>query len=498
MQECRRARRRRRGGAMSVPFSETKAPEAPERLHRGALSLVDIAASTMANIGPAYSFMFGFGLIVATAGIAAPLTIVAAVIAIALLGNTLSQFSRAQPSTGGFITFVGKSFGGTSAVTTALLCGAGYIIAISSVLAVSGWYLEYVLNYYFAWNVPWIIWSVLLTAGSMYMMYRGVGVSTKLAGFFFGFEMLVLVIVSIASLVQNAGHLSAAPFEWSHLNNGFSGLAPGFPLAVYLFIGWENSAALAEETGNPRRNVPRAVFLSIVLMAVLYLLVAYATVSGFHDNGTALAAAPIPFITGAHSPLAQGAVIAYLAGLTSTVGVLIAAVNSQARLIFNAGREGLLPRWIGRVEPSRQVPRHAIFTFVGIGSAVTLVWALGHLIGGHTDSLSALNFFFESSTMGTILILVVYFLANLALPFYYRKYRPAEFGVIQHAVLPVLGMIAIAVPVYYLSKPGQSAPYSWFPYAALGILVVSVIYAAVLTRRDPALGGRVGSIVADE
>jgi amino acid transporter len=483
---------------MSVPFSETKAPESAERLHRGALGLVDIAASTMANIGPAYSFMFGFGLIVATAGIAAPLTIVAAVIAIALLGNTLSQFSRAQPSTGGFITFVGKSFGGTSAVTTALLCGAGYIIAISSVLAVSGWYLEYVLNYYFAWNVPWIIWSVLLTAGSMYMMYRGVGVSTKLAGFFFGFEMLVLVIVSIASLAKNGSHLSAAPFEWSHLNNGFSGLAPGFPLAVYLFIGWENSAALAEETDNPRRNVPRAVFLSIVLMAVLYLLVAYATVSGFHDNGTALAAAPIPFITVAHSTLAKVAVIAYLAGLTSTVGVLIAAVNSQARLIFNAGREGLLPRWIGRVNPKRRTPMNAFYVFVGIAGGIILVWALFHLIGGASGSMDGLNYFDESGTMGTILILVVYFLANAALPVYYRKYRPQEFNVLKHLILPVLGMIIIAVPVYYLCKPPQPQPYDWFPYAALAILVVSVIYAFVLNRRDPELGGRVGSIVADE
>ena len=62
----------------STPFSETKAPESAERLHRGALSLVDISASTMANIGPAYSFFFGFGLIVITAGIGAPLTIVAA------------------------------------------------------------------------------------------------------------------------------------------------------------------------------------------------------------------------------------------------------------------------------------------------------------------------------------------------------------------------------------------------------------------------------------
>jgi len=81
----------------------------------------------------------------------------------------------------------------------------------------------------------------------------------SLAGVFFAFEMLVLIIVSIAALVKNGGHLSLVPFEPSHLTNGFSGLAAGFPLAVYLFIGWENSAALAEETGAPRRDVPRAV-----------------------------------------------------------------------------------------------------------------------------------------------------------------------------------------------------------------------------------------------
>src|SRR6202040_2023916 len=145
--------------AASVPFSETKLPAAPERLHRGALGLIDISASTMANIGPAYSFFFGFGFLVVTAGVAAPLTIIVAGIAIALLGNTLSQFSRARPSTGGFISFVGKTFGGTSAVTTALLCGAGYIIAISSVLAICGGYLSLMLNYYFSWNIPWGILS---------------------------------------------------------------------------------------------------------------------------------------------------------------------------------------------------------------------------------------------------------------------------------------------------------------------------------------------------
>ncbi len=410
----------------SVPFTETKAPESAERLHRGALSLIDISASTMANIGPAYSFYFGFGFLVFTAGVAAPLTIIVAGIAIAFLGNTLSQFSRAHPSTGGFISFVGKTFGGTSAVTTALLCGAGYIIAISSVFAISGGFLSDMLNYYFGWNIPWIILSVVLTGAATVMTIRGVGVSTKLAGLFFAFEMIVLVVVSVAILIKSGGHLSLVPFEPSHITGGFSGLAAGFPLAIYLFIGWENSAALAEETGNPRRNVPRAVYMSIMLMVAGYVLFAFATVTGYGYSGTKLGAQAIPFIPVAHDVTAFLGLLAYVAGFTSTIGVLISAINSQARLIFNAGREGLLPRWIGRIHSRRQTPMNAIYVFVGIASLIIIVWAIGHLIGSHAQhgQMNALNFFVESSTMGTILVLVVYFLANLALPFYYRKYRP--------------------------------------------------------------------------
>lgn len=484
--------------AASVPFSETKAPEAPERLHRGALSLVDISASTMANIGPAYSFYFGAGFLFLTAGVAAPLTIIVAGIAIALLGNTLSEFSRAHPSTGGFISYVGKTFGGTSAVTTALLVGAGYIIAISSVLAICGGYLSIVLQYYFNVDIPWVIFSVVFTAGAIVMMVRGVAVSTRLAGLFFGFEMLVLIVVSVAAIIKNGGHLSAVPFNPSHITNGFSGLAAGFPLAIYLFIGWENSAALAEETGNPRRNVPRAVFLSVALMVVGYILYSYATATGFKYNVTALGSAAIPFINVSHDIASWLAFFAYIAGITSTLGVLISAVNSQSRLIFNAGREGLLPRWLGKVHPERRTPVNAIFAFVAIASVIILAWALLHLVGGDSGSMNALTFFVESSTMGTILLLVVYFLSNLALPFYYRKFRPQEFNVVKHAVLPVLGMIAIGVPVYYLVKPGQAAPYDWFPYAALGVIVVSVVYSVWLSRRDPGLGDRVGSIIADE
>ena len=486
-----------------LPHAETKSPPVglsghEHRLHRGALGIVDISAATMANIGPAMSFFFGFGFLAETAGLASPLTILAAGVAIALLGNTLAEFSRAQPSTGGFITFVGKAFGATSAVTTALLAGIGYVIAMASVIAISGGFLSITVEHYVHVDVPWGIFTVLLTAGAVVMMLRGVSVSTRLAGLFFGVEMVVLVLVSVVTLVKHSGHLSLAPFEPSHVTGGLSGLAAGFPLAVYMFIGWENSAALAEETTDPRRNVPRAVFTSIAIMVASYLLFAYATVTGFGYDVDKLGKSEIPFIDVADSTLALFAFLAYLSGLTSTLGALIAGTNAQARLVFNAGREGLLPEWIGRVHPVRRTPVNAIVTFVGLSSLLIGGWALGHLLFSGGRGMDAVTFFVESSTFGTILVLVVYLLSNLALPVYYRRFRPAQFRAVRHLVLPVLGAATILVPLYYLTKPGQEDPYDWYPYAALAIVVVAVAYATVLARRDPTLGDRVGSIVADE
>lgn len=104
----------------SPPAARQPGASEHRRLARGSLSNVDVAVSTMANIGPAMSFFFGFGTIVAAAGVAAPLTVVAAAIAIALLGNTLTQFSKSSPSAGSFVTFIGRSFGPWSAIVAAI------------------------------------------------------------------------------------------------------------------------------------------------------------------------------------------------------------------------------------------------------------------------------------------------------------------------------------------------------------------------------------------
>ncbi len=463
-------------------------PEA-SRLRQGTLSLFDIATSTMANIAPAMSFYFSFALIVGAAGIASPLIIIIAGIAIALLGNTLAEFSKAIPSTGSFVTFIGKTFGPVMAITTALVVSIGYIVAIASVIDISGGWTQIIISHYWHVNVPWQILTLIFTIIAFLTMIRGVAISTRVAGIFFLFEMIVLVLVSIIALASNAGHLSAAPFNPGRISGGLSGLGLAFPIAVYMFVGWENSAALAEETANPRRNIPRAIYASVALIGLTYAFFGYATVVGLHYDLKAAGSLTVPpFLLAAEKLGALLVLLAYVAGFTSTIGALIAASNSQSRLIFNASREGLLPSVLARVTPRTRAPWVSFVVFFAIGLGIT------YIFGWNIDPVT---FFGEIATLGTILIALTYLVSNLALPVYYRRYLPQQFSPVRHLVLPLLGVFAIGFPLWGLVQPNQPAPFNLFPWIALAIIVVSLVYALIMYRRDPALGDRVGSMVAD-
>ena len=77
----------------AAPIKTAAAPaDQSNRLKRGVLGPFEVAASTMADIAPAMSFYFGFGFLAATSGIASPLTIITAGIAVAFLANTLSRY----------------------------------------------------------------------------------------------------------------------------------------------------------------------------------------------------------------------------------------------------------------------------------------------------------------------------------------------------------------------------------------------------------------------
>ncbi|HET6185761.1 MAG TPA: hypothetical protein VFE59_02050 [Trebonia sp.] len=173
-----------------------------DHLESGQLGTADVTASTIANIGPGIDFYFGFGVIAATAGVAAPLTILAAALAVALLAFTVAEFTTAEPSAGSFITYVETALGARAGVATALLVTVGYTVAIASVFTMSGGLVAMTLSQFTSWHPWWGPFSVVLTAGAIWLTARGVKLSTVAVGAAVVVQVAIMLAVCLLVLVD--------------------------------------------------------------------------------------------------------------------------------------------------------------------------------------------------------------------------------------------------------------------------------------------------------
>jgi amino acid transporter len=463
-----------------------------EQLKAGQLGTADLTASTVANIGPGIDFYFAFGVIAVTAGVAAPLTILAGAVAVVLLAFTVAEFTKVEPSAGSFITYVETALGSRAGVVTALLVAVGYTVAIAGVFTMAGGMVALTVAHYTSWRVPWEPLTLVLTVGAIWLTARGVSLSTKAVGLAVLVQVAIMLMVCVVVLVDRRAHLSAIPFSWSHLSGGVAGLSAGFPLALYMFIGWENGPALAEEVRDPRRTVPRALYISIAIGAALFVFFAYCTLTGFHYDVGSIGRSSVPFLTVADRYLGGAAVLAWVAGIVSVLATLISGANSQARMLFDGGRSGLLPAWFAHLRPNVETPVNALLGMGGFGLGIIAVWWVLHIIGADSGSTNPVGLYAECSTMGTIVILFVYFLTTISLPvFMWRRHR-TSFSLLRHIAIPVVGALTLIVPFVELFKPGQPAPYAEFPYISIAVGAAAIAIACVTVHRHPSTGSGEG------
>jgi amino acid transporter len=464
-----------------------------DHLKAGQLGTADVTASTIANIGPGIDFYFGFGVIAVTAGVAAPLTILAATVAVALLAFTVAEFTRAEPSAGSFITYVETALGARAGVATALLVTVGYTVAITSVFTMSGGLVALTLSQYTSWHPWWGPFSVVLTAGAIWLTARGVKLSTTAVRAAVLVQVAIMAVVCVIVLVDQRAALSGIPFSWAHLTGGLSGLSAGFPLALFMFIGWENGPALAEESRDPRRTIPRAMYISVAVAAAWLVFFAYATVTGFRYDVSSIGRSSVPFLTVADHYLGRASVLAWIAGIVSVLATLVAGADSQSRMLFDGGRTGLLPAKLGQVRPRSGTPVNALLFMTAAGLGIIGIWWVSRLITGNTRSMDPVGLYAECSTMATIVILFVYFLTMVSLPvFMWRRHRDS-FSPLRHVAIPVLGSITLIVPFVELCQPGQPAPYSAFPFIALVLAAAAAVIACFVVHRHPRTGAGEGA-----
>jgi len=464
----------------------------PSKPRDGKLGLADVTASTVANIGPGVDFYFAFGVIAVTAGVGAPLTIIAAGIAVCFLASVVAEFTRIEPSAGSFITYVETSLGPRAGAVTSLLVAVGFTIAIAGVFAMSGGMISLTLQHYTSWDPSWLPIALVVSGGGLAVALRGASPSTVVVAGALAFQVAIMVATCVVVLLDQSSHLTSAPLQWSNMSGGLAGLAAGFPLAMYMFIGWENGPALAEETREPKRTIPRALYLSIAAATALFVLFAYTTIVGFHYETSSIGRASVPFLEMADHYMGSAAILAWLAGIFSVLATLVAAINSQARVLFDGGRSGLLPARLARSRPPGDTPVTALSAMTAFGLAIVAGWWLCHvsgLVGGSSDPV---NLYAECSTMGTILILFVYVLTAISLPVFIRRHG-RSLSPVRHCLMPLLGVLALAVPFVELFHPGQPVPYSVFPYASVAVVLAACVYARYVLARNPSAGATEGS-----
>ena len=138
-------------------------------------------------------------MIAVTAGVAAPLTILAAGAAVVLLAYTVAEFTKAEPSAGSFITYVETSLGARAGVVTALLVAVGYTVAIAGVFTMSGGMVALTIAHYTSWNPPWEPLSLVLTGGAIWLTARGVRLSTTAVGVAVVVQVAIMLITCVTS-----------------------------------------------------------------------------------------------------------------------------------------------------------------------------------------------------------------------------------------------------------------------------------------------------------
>ena len=473
-------------------------------LRRGAIGLSDALASTLSNMAPVEGIFIVLVLVAAAMGTLTPWAFMLGALGILLTGWNVAQLARRIPSAGSYVGFAYHGVGairpswskGAAAFTFYLSLLSGPI-TIAAVVVFLGSWLQSAASLS---NIWWLYLSLLVIVVTAPIILRGIVASAKAALLFFVFEAGGLLLISAIILVRSGASITA-PF---HAHGGSPGGWGGivgitFATAVSGFIGWENSASLAEEIRNPRKVIPVAILGSISVVAVLYLVATWAATAGYvHWMGTDAGAGRLGDLTNA-APFVELAdhyahwfhwgVIAI--GVISPAACFLAAITACSRWTFASARGGLLPQRLARISDRTGVPTAAVMLWLADVAALCVVPYF--LLHGNAVTVAA----YEAG-IGTVPLLLVYVLTSAVTPIYIWRHDRASFSVLAHVLPSLAGVAVVGYGVYEFVLPNQPSPANTFWAYILALFVIAAIAAVFAVRLRGAAVARLGRVESDE
>lgn len=393
-------------------------------------------------------------------GPAVPGTYILVGLALLIFSVGYVAMSSKVTNTGAFFAYVGRGLGVIPGVGSAFISMVAYLAIQLSIYGFLGAVAAFQFNDRLGIDWPWWSWTLIAWALVLALSLLRVDVGAKVLGVLLVLELGSLIITALAVLFQGGGP-DGLNF-WDSFSpsavfagglTGSAGIALAFAFASY--IGFEATAIYGEESKNPKRTVPIATYVSVLLIAVIFGLTSWAVVSGLGTSVAVDRMVEISSIDGV--PLADPAAVLFAVTdeyvgswmvdimswliLSSLFAGLLAFQNSSARYMFAMGRSGVLPERLDHVN-GRGAPATASI----VTSIITVIIIL---IFWWRDLDPVLNLFYWSSSVAVLAIVIVEILVSVAVIAYFRR-NPVDAKAWNTLIAPIVAVIALAVGAYLL------------------------------------------------
>lgn len=357
------------------------------------------------------------GKVAGRAGMWAPVSFLAASLLAAITAFSFAELVSRYPRSAGEAIYVREGFRShrLALVVGLMVALSGIVSSATIVVGAIGYINEFI-------PMPHALGVVLMLGLLTGLAAWGIGESVTAASVFTVLEIAGLVLVVWVA----RGSFGVLPARFGELLPPAEGAAwiaimAGAMLAFYAFLGFEDLVNVAEEAKDVTRTMPLAIFLTLFVTALLYILVSVAAVLTVAPAELAESGAPLALIYERGSGGGSG-VVSAIAVFAVLNGALIQMIMAS-RVIYGLADQGELPAGLAWVHPRLHTPLVATVLIAG----VILVLALGFPLERLAESTS-------------VIVLVVFTLVNLALVRIKRRGDPAPPGVRVYPLwVPVVG-----------------------------------------------------------
>ncbi|WP_308798801.1 APC family permease [Agromyces silvae] len=290
------------------------------------------------------------GLAAAAAGPASIVAVAAVLVLSVPLAGTFAALAARFPDAGGVASYVRRALGPTAARMTGYWFYFGVCVGAPVVAVLGGEYVVAVLGVDraavpiigFALFVPPFIanWFGVRIAGWVQFVLTGL--------------LLAVVIGVVAATFPAADAANFEPF----LPHGWAGVGLAISLFVWAFAGWEVGTHIAGEFRDPRRTIPIATAIAIVIVGLGYLSLQFVTVAVLGEQAGD-GQVPLLALVESTAPGVGSVLVAIVAGIVS-LGVVNAYLPAFGKLGAALGRDGDLPRFLAKGAADGEIPRRSL------------------------------------------------------------------------------------------------------------------------------------------